>query len=64
MTVADGHSDALGRDDGALCLNDLTVLDVTPDSQRLLLGLLFLAADVRDNVVDHLGPVLEVLAGT
>ena len=36
---------------------------MTPDLQGLLLGLFFLAADIRDEVIDHLRPCLEGLAG-
>ena len=63
VAVGNGNTDALRRDDRSACLDDLAVLDVAPDAQRLLLALLLLAADVRDDVVDHLRPVLEVLAG-
>ena len=41
----------------------MVALDVAPDLHRLLLALLFLAADIRDNVVDHFRPGLEGLAG-
>ena len=33
------------------------------NTQRFFLALLFFAADVRNDVADHLGPVLEILAG-
>ena len=64
VAVGDGHADALGGDEGSLGLDDDTVLNGTPDAQGLLLGLLLLAADVGDHVVDHLGPLLEGLACT
>ena len=57
------HAQALGRDGRGLCLHDLAVLDGAPYLQRLLLGLLLLAADERDQVIDHLRPGLEGLAG-
>ena len=37
---------------------------MAPDPERLLLALLFLAANVRDHVLDHLRPVLEGLSGS
>ena len=44
------------------CLHNLTVLDLSPETKRLLLALLLLTADVRDDVAFHLRPVFERLA--
>ena len=62
VTVGDGTADALGGDLGILGGLDNAVFDLTPNLQRLLLTLLFLAAYVGDNIVYHLGPGLKGLA--
>ena len=64
MTVCHGHTDALRRDEGSVSLYYLAVLHLTPNAKRLLLGLLFLAAYVRDNIVYHFGPLVKRLART
>ena len=43
MTVGNGYADALSSDKGSVSLYDLSVNDLTPDSEGLLLTLLFLA---------------------
>ena len=51
VAVGDGNTEALCGDDGLLGIDDPVALDVAPQLQRLLLALLFLAADVGDDVV-------------
>ena len=64
MAVRACNTQALCGDDRSGRRLDVVALDVAPDLHRLLLALLFLAADVRNNVVYHLGPGLKGLAGT
>ena len=64
MAVQDRYADTLGTDHRLCCCLDVISLDVSPNLQRLLLGLLLLTADVRDDVAHHLRPGLEILAGT
>ena len=47
---------------GIRCGNDLSVNDLSPESQRLFFALLFLSSDVGDNIVFHFRPVLKGLA--
>src|SRR5512146_1133923 len=61
VPVRDRHSDALRGDHLLRRGDDLAVQDGAPDLERLLLALLLLALDERDDVVDHLGPALERL---
>ena len=44
------------------CVDDLVVLNLTPDFERLLLALFFLTADERNDVIYHLRPGLKGLA--
>ena len=62
MSVQYRYTDALAGDDRAFCRNDHAVFDLTPDTQRLLLGLFFLTADVRDDIANHFRPILKGLA--
>ena len=62
MPVGDRNANTLGRDERRVGFDDLAVLDATPDAQGFLLALLFFAADVGDDVVDHLRPFAEGLA--
>ena len=63
MAILAGHPEALRRDGGTLGLDDLSVLNMAPELERLLLALFLLAADVGDAVIHHLRPALEGLAG-
>ena len=47
---------------GRRSFDNFIALYLAPNLERLLLGLLFLAADVRDEVVDHFRPCLKCLA--
>ena len=62
MTVQYRYTDALAGDLRLGRRNDHAILDLTPDTKRLLLALFFLAADVRDDISLHLRPFLEGLA--
>ena len=62
MTVGDGHTYALCTDNGAGRGDNHAVFDRTPDTQRLALALFILSADIRDDIVVHLGPVCEGVA--
>ena len=62
MSVRYGNTETLCCNIGSCCLYDLVALDLAPYLQRLLLGLLLLAADEGDEVIHHLGPCLEILA--
>ena len=62
VTVGNRHAEALCRDVGRRSFDNFIALYLAPNLERLLLGLLFLAADVRDEVVDHFRPCLKVLA--
>ena len=64
MTVADRNTQTLCGDHRLGCRDNLVALDGAPDLHWLLLGLFFLAADVRDDVVNHFRPGLKGLAGT
>ena len=59
MTVGNGNTQALSCDAGGSSLYDLIAFDLSPYLERLLLGLFFLTADVRDKVIDHFRPCLE-----
>ena len=63
MSVQDRNTDTLAGDDRFFRTDDLSVLNMAEYTQRFLLALLFLAADVGDDVSLHLGPVTEGLAG-
>ncbi|MNC22092.1 hypothetical protein D3C75_700820 [compost metagenome] len=63
MAVGYGNPDALGGDGRACGFHDSAVHDASPNTQGLLLALLFLAADIRNHVVDHFRPILEGFAG-
>ena len=63
MAVQDRNADTLAGDHGRNRRNDLSVLHLSPDPERFLLALLLLSADVRNNVLYHLRPVLEGFAG-
>ena len=62
MSVGNGHSEALSGDVGRGGGNYLVAHDLAPDLEGLLLALLLLAADERNNVVDYLGHGLKGLA--
>ena len=62
MTVQNRNADALAGDDRLFGADDLAVLDMAEHTQRFLLTLLFLTADVGDDVPVHLRPVFEGLA--
>ena len=66
MAVRHRHADALRADQRLFGVYDHAVflIHMTEDLQRLFLGFLLLAADVRNHVIHHLGPGLEVLSGT
>ena len=61
VTVRNGYAVALSGDDGSVSLDDLTVLNLTPDLEGLLLALFLFAADVGNDVVYDLGELLKVL---
>ena len=54
MPVRNGHAQALRGDDGPLRIDDAPVLQRAPDLQGLFLALLFLAADIGDDVIHDL----------
>ena len=62
MSIEDRNTHALAGDHRFRCGNDLSVNDLSPESQRLFFALLFLSSDVGDDVVLHLRPVLKGLA--
>ena len=64
MAVENRHAHALAGDLRQFCFHDLSVLYFTEHTQRFLLALLFLSADERDNISNHLRPVFECLAGS
>ena len=64
VAVGRGDAQALGGDERLLGVHDDAVFNAAPDLHGLLLALFLLTADVGDDVVDHLGPGLEGLAGT
>ena len=64
MSVQNRYTDALAGNHWLGCLHNLAVLDLSPETKRLLLALLLLTADVRDDVAFHLRPVFERLASS
>ena len=62
MAVENRHTDALACDRDIVSGNDHAVLDMAENAQRLFLALLLFPADIRDDISDHLGPVLEILS--
>ena len=62
VTVQHRHAEALAADLRLARGNNLISLDLTVNAKRLHLALLFLTADVRDDVSEHLRPVRKVLA--
>ena len=62
MSVQYRYTQTLTGDFRLCCLDDLSVFDMSPDLQRFLLALFFLAADIRDDILDHFRPCLKVLA--
>src|SRR5439155_16859168 len=64
VAIADRNADALGGDHRRGGGHDLSVLDRAPHLERLSLALLLFTFDEGNDVVDHLGPGLERLAGT
>ena len=63
VTVQDRHADTLTGDNRFLCRDDDAILKPAEDPQRLPLALLLLTADVRNNIPDHLRPVLKGFSG-
>ena len=61
VSVCNGNADALCSYNGVVSLDDLAVFGLTPNTEGLLLALLFLTADEGNYVVDHLGPLVEGL---
>ena len=61
VSVGNGNTNALSCDNGSGRLNDLAVFNSTPNTKRLLLALLLLAANIGDNVIYHLRPLVEGL---
>ena len=64
VTVGHRHANALRSKGRCIGRHDLVALNVTHQLQRLFLALFFLAADVRNHIVDHLRPALKGLACT
>ena len=64
MTVGNRHTQALCGDQRAVCTDDLSVFDFAPDLQRLLFGLFFFTADIRNDVVKNFRPAFKSLSGT
>ena len=64
VTVRYGNTQALCCNSRLVALYNLVALNMPPDFQRFLLGLLLLAADVRNEVIDHFGPSFKSLART
>ena len=62
MAVEHRNPHALAGDLRRLRLHDLAVLHVAQHPQGLLLAFLFLSADVGDDILHHLRPVLKCLA--
>ena len=62
MSVEDRNTYTLACDDRCGSRNDHAVLHFTPKTQRLLFALLFLAADIRDDISHHLRPICKGLA--
>ena len=52
MAVGYGYAQALSGKCRRCRRYDFIALDFAPDFERLLLGFFFLAADVRDHVID------------
>ena len=63
MSVGYGNSYTLCSYYGSVSLYYLSVFNVSPDSERLLLALLFLTADKGNDVIDHFGPFVKGLSG-
>lgn len=53
--------DALRGDDRSCRGDDNSALDFTPYAKRLALAFFFFARDERDHVVNHFGPLGEIL---
>ena len=64
MSVRNGNAQTLGSDNRFGCWDYNAVLDLTEYAKGLLLALLFLTADIRNEVVYHLGPLVEGLTRT
>ena len=68
MTVAAGNAQALGADHRLRRVHDhravALVFHSTPQLQGLVFALLVFPADIGDDVIHHLRPALEGLAGT
>src|SRR5699024_5253341 len=63
VAVRGRHAEALGGDERLDGGADHAALDAAPDLHRLALALFLLAADVGDDIVHHLRPGAEGLAG-
>ena len=62
MPVGHRHAQALCGKARTIGADNLVALDVTPQLQRLLLALFFLAADVGDDVIQNIGEGFKGLA--
>ena len=63
MTVQYRNPHTLACDLRKLCFNDLSVLHFSENTKRLLLALLFLSANERDDVSNHFRPVFKCFSG-
>ena len=63
MAVGNRHAEALCRDGRGGRVDNLIALNVAPQLHRLLLGFFFLAADIRDDVVENIGIRFKGFAG-
>ena len=61
MSVGHGNANALRGDDRSCRGDDNSALDFTPYAKRLALAFFFFTRDERDHVVNHFGPLGEIL---
>ncbi len=62
MSVKNRHPNALTGDHRLCRLHDLPVFNPSPQTQRLLFALLLLAANIGNNILHHLRPILKSLS--
>ena len=62
MSIQNRNTDTLTGDLWLFCFYDHTILNVSPDTKRFLLGFFFLTTDIRDNISNHFRPVFESLS--